>query len=142
MKKAFVTIAALVFFVGFSTLTFAQEQQPAEPPATKAVEQKAPEQPAAPAAEQPAAPAAEQKAEVIEGSIASINAEAKTIVVKVKEGKKTVEKTIGVEDVTGLKAGKKVKVTLKADDPTKAEKVEAVAAPAKGKKGKKGGKGK
>ena len=140
MKKAFVTIAALVIFVGFSTLTFAQEQKPAEAPATGAVEQKAPEQ-AAPAAEQPA-PAVEQKAEVLEGTIASINAEAKTIVVKVKEGKKTVEKTIGVEDVTGLKAGKKVKVTLKADDPTKAEKVEAVAAPAKGKKGKKGGKGK
>ena len=129
MKKALATIAALAISVGFSTLTFAQEQQPAEPPATKAVEQAAPEQPATPpaaeqpatppAAEQPAAPAVEQKAEVIEGTLASINAEAKTIVVKVKEGKKTVEKTIGVEDVTGLKAGKKVKVTLKADDPTR-----------------------
>jgi hypothetical protein len=136
MKKAFATIAALVIFVGFSTLTFAQDQQPAEPPATPAVEQKAPEQ-AAP----PAEPKAEVKAEVIEGTIASINAEAKSIVVKVKEGKKNVEKTVAVEDLTGLKAGEKVKVTLKADDPTKAEKVEAVApAKSKVKKGKKGGK--
>ena len=137
MKKAFATIAALVIFVGFSTLTFAQESKPAEEPKApaEATEQKAPEQ--------AAAPAAEVKAEVIEGAIASINAEAKTIVVKVKEGKKQVEKTITVDDLTGLKAGEKVKVTLKADDPTKAEKVEPVAAPAKGKaKSKKGGKGK
>jgi len=137
MKKAFATIAALLFIVGFSTLTFAQDQ-PAQPPAAPekpAAEQTAPEQ---------AAPApAEQKAEVIQGVIGSINTEAKTIVLKTKEGKKKVEKTIGVEDLTGLKAGKKVKVTLKADDPTKAEKVEVVSAPAKGKaKGKKGGKGK
>jgi len=131
MKKAFATIAAVVIFVGFSTLTFAQGQMPTEAPAApaEAIGQKAPEQ---------AAPA-EVKAEVIEGVIAAINAEAKTIVVKVKEGEKKVEKTIAVENVTGLKAGEKVKLTLKAGDPTMAEKVEPVApvlAKVKNKKGK------
>jgi hypothetical protein len=159
MKKAFATIAALLFIVGFSTLTFAQDQpaQPSVAPEKPATEQAAPAtEQAAPATEQAApapaeqkapeqaAPApAEQKAEVIQGVIGSINAEAKTIVLKTRDGKKKVEKTITVDDVTGLKAGKKVKVTLKADDPTKAEKVEVVSAPAKGKaKAKKGGKGK
>lgn len=140
MKKAFATIAALVIFAGFSTLTFAQEQKAPEAPAApaEAIGQKAPEQ-AAPAAEQKA----EVKAETIVGVIASINAEAKTMVVKVTEGKKKVKKTIGVDgvDLTGLKAGKKVEVTLKADNPATAEKVELIAAPVKA-KGKKGGKGK
>ena len=36
MKKSFAMIAALVIFVGFSTLTFAQEKAP-EAPATPAV---------------------------------------------------------------------------------------------------------
>ncbi|MEW5803522.1 MAG: hypothetical protein AB1847_15625 [bacterium] len=115
MKKVLVMMAALLIFAGFST--FAQGQNPtSETPAKEAMEQTI---------------TAEPKAEVLAGSINSLNLEMKTLMLKVNEASGEVEKKIAVDlidqsTLSTLKAGDQVKVTLKAGEEMRAEKVEVM----------------
>jgi hypothetical protein len=114
MKKVLLVVLALLISVAFVTTVFAQSEKAISSGAAGSGQ---PQKPMTPGAKDTGAPvpskavssgaaaAGETKAKVFKGEVVSVDAAAKTLVVKDKKGEKTFE---NVKKMADLKAGDKV----------------------------------